>query len=92
MTDVPIRLLPLGNLAFHESKHLGWLHSEASSEVKQRIQGRALLPALQLPDVVPVVAGLVSEGILRTPLFLPELPKHRTEGGLGTGGAPAPGC
>jgi hypothetical protein len=39
-----------------------------------------------------VVAGLVSEGILRTPLFLPELPKHRTEGGLGTGGAPAPGC
>ncbi len=35
--------------------------------IKESIQGGAFLPALQLPDVVSMVAGLVREGILRAP-------------------------
>jgi hypothetical protein len=87
-----IRLLLPSNLPFHQPQQLRRFHPEAAGEVKQGIQGRALLATFQLPDVVPVVAGLVSKGVLGTALFLAEAPKHHAKGSLGAGGPPAPGC
>jgi hypothetical protein len=87
-----IRLFLPSNLAFHESKQLGWLHSEAASEVKQGVQGGAFLATFQLSDVVPMIARLVGKGILGAPLFLPEPPKYHAEGSLRAGGSSAPGC
>jgi len=87
-----MRLLLPRQFPLHEAEQLGRPHPEAAGEVKQRVQGWALLPSLQLPNVVPVVAGLVRKGVLGAPLFLPESPKHGAEGSLGAGGPSAPGC
>jgi hypothetical protein len=85
-------LLRSRDVTFHEAQQLRWFHAEAACKIKQCIQRRAFLPAFQLPDVVPMIAGLVSKGVLGAPLLLAEPPKYRAEGSLGAGGSPAPGC
>jgi len=89
---MPIHLSLSRHLAFHKPQQLRRLHPEAAGKIEQGIQGWAFLAAFQLPDVVPVIPGLVREGILGASLFLPKPPKYRAEGSLGTGGPPAPGC
>jgi hypothetical protein len=86
------RLFLSRNLPLHQPQQLRRFHPEAAGKVKQGVQGGALLAAFQLSDVIPMVAGLVGKRILGIPFFLPESPKHHTEGSLGAGGPSAPGC